>query len=191
MTQAALGQLVRRIEKNQYEGDLPPVAQWQPAQQIDLPLSIDRQGQWCFAQEPIQRTRLARLLSTLLRREPDGRYAIITPQEKVYVEVDDVPFIICLAEREVVNNKTRIWLTTQFSDRFYLGAENPITFKTLEQAAPVPYVRVRGQLFGRILPAVFYQLVEWGEGVTCAASGKTDWRVSSDGQFFSLGQFEA
>ncbi len=55
------------------------------------------------------RPALVRLLSTLLRREADGHYYLVTPAEKQRIRVVDRPFLIVDAERDGDGDW---WLTT-------------------------------------------------------------------------------
>ena len=42
---------------------------------------------------PIGRPAMVRLFSTILRREPDGGFVLVTPVEKLDIEVEDAPFV--------------------------------------------------------------------------------------------------
>ncbi len=36
---------------------------------------------------------MVRLFSSILRREPDGRFVLVTPVEKLDIDVEDAPFV--------------------------------------------------------------------------------------------------
>ena len=72
---------------------LPPVAQWHPAHCGDSAMRIARDGTWYHEGSPIGRPEMVRLFSTILRREPDGGFVLVTPAEKLDIEVEDAPFV--------------------------------------------------------------------------------------------------
>ena len=82
------------------DGDLPPVHQWNPEFCGDMDLRIDRNGTWFYCNSPIGRHRLVKLLSTVIRRDNDGDYYLVTPVEKLRIRVDDVPFLAVELESE-------------------------------------------------------------------------------------------
>ena len=71
---------------------LPPVHLWNPPDCGDLDMRIARDGTWFYLGTPIGRPELVRLFSTILRKDGD-RYVLVTPVEKVGIQVDDAPFV--------------------------------------------------------------------------------------------------
>lgn len=59
---------------------------------------IDQQGRWFYLQEALP-DKFCRLFSTILHRI-DGRYYLITPVEKLLVDVENHPLLIVDYERE-------------------------------------------------------------------------------------------
>ena len=70
-----------------------PTEDWNPPFSGDLDIRIAADGAWSYLGSPIGREGLVRLFSTILRREGDGKYYLVTPVEKVGIRVDDVPFV--------------------------------------------------------------------------------------------------
>src|SRR5262245_32713738 len=68
---------------------LPPVEKWTPPFCGDIDMRIAVDGTWFYMGTPIGRPALVRLFSTVLRREPDGSYVLVTPVEKVGIKVED------------------------------------------------------------------------------------------------------
>ena len=56
-------------------------------------MHIDRGGVWHYLSSPIGRKELVRLFSTVLRRDDDGDYWLITPAEVGRITVEDAPFL--------------------------------------------------------------------------------------------------
>src|SRR3546814_19782187 len=55
-------------------------------------MRIAADGTWYHEGSPIGRAAMVRLFSTILRREPDGRHVLVTPAEKLDIDVEDAPF---------------------------------------------------------------------------------------------------
>ena len=60
---------------------LPPVDKWNPERCGDSEMRIARDGTWYHQGSPITRPAMARLFSTVLRREPDGSHVLVTPSK--------------------------------------------------------------------------------------------------------------
>ncbi|GLR64276.1 DUF1285 domain-containing protein [Marinospirillum insulare] len=187
-TSSVLLQLASKISLNPHEKGLPPIHEWQPEQVVDIDLSIDHQGQWFHQGQPFIRTELVRLFSTLLRLEEDAHYYLITPVEKVLVKVAEVPFLIVAAQQTIQKGQPTLILETNLSDSFQLNADHPLRVVTQASGEPRPYVRVRDQLEARILPQVFYQLVDLAE--TRQENQKTCLYLTSASAEFQLGCFD-
>src|SRR5687767_11825889 len=84
----SLGEIARLAA----EKKLPPVASWNPSHCGDSAMRIARDGTWYHEGSPIGRQAMVRLFSTILRREPDGGFVLVTPVEKLGIEVEDAPF---------------------------------------------------------------------------------------------------
>ena len=74
------------------ERRLPPVDKWDPRHCGDSRMRIARDGTWFHDGEPIRRPAMVRLFSTILRRESDGRHVLVTPVEKLEIEVETTAF---------------------------------------------------------------------------------------------------
>ncbi len=71
----------------------PPVHLWNPQNSSDNHMRIDREGRWFHRGDPIKRPAMVALFSSILRREEDGQYALVTPYEKQFITVEDAPFM--------------------------------------------------------------------------------------------------
>lgn len=69
----------------------PPVERWNPPLSGDIDLRIARDGTWYHEGTAFQRESLARLFASILRRDEDGQYYLVTPVEKWRIQVDDAP----------------------------------------------------------------------------------------------------
>jgi len=159
---------------------LPPVHLWHPEHCGDIDILIRADGVWMHEGSPIGRVELVRLFSTVLRKDPDG-YHLVTPAEKLKIEVEDLPFRAVAMQ----SNKGLLTFTTDVGDVVEAGADHPIIVETdAATGEPAPRVHVRGDLWARIARPVFYELVDLAE----AAEGRL-W-VRSGGEAFVLGELE-
>ena len=71
----------------------PPVERWNPAYCGEIDMRIAADGTWHYMGTPINRPALVKLFSTVLRKDPE-RYVLVTPVERVGIEVEDVPFLV-------------------------------------------------------------------------------------------------
>jgi hypothetical protein len=58
----------------------------------DIDMRIGHDGTWFYHGSPIGRKPLVKLFASVLRREDDGDYWLVTPVEKARIRVDDAPF---------------------------------------------------------------------------------------------------
>lgn len=140
---------------------LPPVHAWNPPHCGPIDMRIAADGTWHYMGTPIVRPAMVRLFSTILRREPDGEYVLVTPVERVGITVDDAPFIAVALRVE--DGGRRLVFTTNVGDETEAGPEHAIRVATDPVTGqPAPYVHVRAGLEARLSRAVFYELVDLG-----------------------------
>jgi hypothetical protein len=158
---------------------LPPVHLWNPPHCGDIGLKITRDGTWHYQGSPITRAPLVRLFSTILRRDPEG-HVLVTPVEKVLVEVEDAPFLAVSMRFE----DETLTFTTNVGDEVAVDADHPLRFEKGPADGVKPYVRVRGDLWALVTRALAFDLAEIAQ--TRIANGRLQTGVSSQGQFFVM-----
>ena len=101
-------------------------------------------------------------ISTILRRD-DDRYVLVTPVEKVGIQVEDVPFIAVDFNARGSGEDQVLTFETNVGDSAEAGADNPIRVeRDAETGEPSPYVLVRDRLEARIDRKSFYRLIDLG-----------------------------
>ena len=160
---------------------LPPVDQWHPAHCGDSDMRIARDGTWFHGDTPIGRPALVKLFSTILRREPDGGFVLVTPGEKLDIVVDDAPFVAVELTSEGLGGERRIGFRLNTDEHVIAGPEHCVRFDVAADGTPRPYVGVRRGLDALIARAVYYELVELALAEANAPPG-----LWSDGAFFAL-----
>lgn len=168
---------------------LPPVDSRNPPLLGDMDLHITRDGVWHHEGTPIQREALVQLFASILRRDEDGHYYLVTPVEKWRIQVDDAPFLAIRVDATGVGIEQCLTLTTNVGDVITAGPDHPliVEYRTVG-GEPAPYIHVRGRLRALLSRAVFLELVERGEE-RLTADG-LDYGVWSQGQFFILGRLD-
>lgn len=155
----ALAGLIAAAQAARPERGLPPVHLWNPAHCGRIDIRIRKDGVWMHEGSPIGRPALVRLFSTVLRKDPDG-FHLVTPVEKLAIEVEDAPFLAVRVDRE----GEALRFTTNVGDMVVAGADDPIRVETDPASGePAPYVHVRRGLEARLTRPVFYELVEMAE----------------------------
>jgi uncharacterized protein len=153
-----------------------------------LGLRIAQDGTWHYYDSPIERKELVKLFASVLRREADGSYWLVTSAERGRIEVDDVPFVAVELLAEGTGMRQKLRLRTNLDQWLTLGAEHRLQVRRrtgqAADAGPVPYVEVRAGLEARIARPVYYELVELGEERW--ADGRRRFGIWSEGRFFAL-----
>jgi hypothetical protein len=150
-------------EKGAKKRGLPPVHLWNPPFCGDLPMIIKRDGTWWYHGSPIGRKPMVRLFSTVLRKDDDDRFYLVTPVEKCGIEVEDAPFLAVEVIVQGVGQEQTLTFRTNVDDEVLAGPDAPIRVEIHpETEEPAPYVLVRAKLEAKITRSVFYELVELG-----------------------------
>jgi hypothetical protein len=153
----------------------------------DLDMRIDREGVWHYRGSPIGRKPLVRLFSTVLRREGDGTYWLVTPAERGRIVVEDAPFMAVALDASGAGRAQSLRFRTNVDDEVVAGKGHPIrVVHDPVTGEPRPYVLVRDRLEARIARPVYYELVALG-ACECLA-GRSHYGVWSGGVFFPLGR---
>lgn len=160
LSQASLADIARAVAEKR----LPPVDQWNPAHCGDSEMRIAPDGTWFHQGTPIGRLPLVKLFSTILRREADGQFVLVTPVEKLTIEVEDAPFLAVEATSEGEGEARTLAFRLLTDDIVVAGPGNPLRLDTAADGTPRPYLHVRGPrdrpLEALVNRAVFYQLAD-------------------------------
>lgn len=166
------------------------LAQWQPALSGDIDIRIDRDGDWYHEGTRIERHALVQVFASILRREADGHYYLVTPVEKWRIRVEDAALLVVDVDRVWRDEKDVLECELNTGVRVVVDAVHSLSVKniSIEHAAaddePRPYLQLDHGLNARLLRSVYYRLVAWGE-----ADGK-EWVIHSAGQRFVLGRID-
>jgi hypothetical protein len=172
----SLADIARLAEANK----LPPVERWNPSHCGDSAMRIARDGTWFHEGSPIGRPLMVRLFSTILRREPDGGFVLVTPVEKLSIEVEDAPFVAVELKSESEGRERSLAFRLNTGEVVIAGPDHPLRFEPREDG-PHPYLEVRRGLDALIARTVYYELAE-----LALAEGAEPAGLWSGGAFFAF-----
>ncbi|MDO6414812.1 DUF1285 domain-containing protein [Sphingomonas sp. BIUV-7] len=159
---------------------LPPVDQWHPAHCGDSAMRIARDGAWYHEGAPIRRPAMVRLFSTILRREADGSFVLVTPVEKLAIAVEDAPFVAVEVKSEGEGRDRRLAFRLNTDEIVVADAEHTLRTAQAEDG-PHPYLHVRRGLEALLARSVYYELAE-----LAIAEGGEPLGLWSEGAFQAL-----
>jgi hypothetical protein len=137
-----------------------PVERWNPPYCGEIDMRIAADGTWYYRGSPVGREALVRLFASILRREADGRYVLVTPVERVGIEVEDAPFIAVEVAADGEGREQRLAFRTNVGDVVSAGLKHPLRFDTEPETGGFkPYIRVRGGLDALATRPLAQQLV--------------------------------
>lgn len=153
-------------------------------------LRIARDGTWYYHGSPIGRKAIAKLFATVLRREDDGSYWLVTPAERGRIDVDDAPFVATELEVRQEMGRQQLIFTTNLDRVVTADAEHrlrvePWPDRGASGEGGTPYLHLGAGLDARLSRPVYYQLAEIAE-VRETERGPA-YGVWSEGIFFPLG----
>jgi hypothetical protein len=144
----------------------------------DIGLAIARDGTWSYQGSPIRRKPLVKLFASVLRREADGLYFLVTPVERVPIAVEEAPFLAVELVAEGRGPKQRLKFRTNLDDIVIAGPGRPLRFRYDRDGRFAPFVFVRDGLEAKLARPVYYELATLAE----EAEGRLG--VWSGGVFF-------
>ena len=159
---------------------LPPVDRWNPERCGHSGMRIGRDGTWYHEGAPIRRPAMVRLFSTVLRREADGRHVLVTPMEKLEIDVDSTAFRAIQMTCHGHGRGQRIAFALDSGDAVMLGPDHPLRIVATEHG-PSPRLLVRHGLEAELTRSIYYELAELALEDTKPTPG-----VWSNDMFFPL-----
>jgi hypothetical protein len=132
---------------------LPPVESWEPANTGDSEMRIASDGKWFHQGGEVKRPAMIRAFSSLLRRDADGQHWLVTPQQKLSIIVDDVPFIAVELQSEGEGQNRTLAFRLNSDDLVFADADHAI-----EMRNGLLYLYVREGLWAKLARPVYYEL---------------------------------
>ena len=167
------------------DNPLPPVEQWNPEFCGDLDLLIKADGTWLYQGTPFTRQRMRLLFSRVLKKEGED-YFLVTPVEKVGVQVEWMPFLIVDFDViETEDNKTYFRFIDNCENMIDLKDKNQLKFSQFQQQ-PLPILKVRRNLFANFSRNCYYRLLD--QAKTVEDHSQIELQICSNNQTFVIGR---
>ncbi len=181
MTDTQLESLSAQVEGK--DSSNPQLHLWNPELSGDMDIRIDRDGRWFHEGGEIKRQPLVNLFASILRREDDGEYYLLTPVEKWRIRVECMPLMAVEAEFEYEGSVADqlIHIRTNTDKLLTIGEEHPLEVQVMKSGERVPTVRVKYGLSALLSRSVYYQLAE-----RCVEGEGDGYGLYSEGRYFSL-----
>ncbi|MFY7745533.1 MAG: DUF1285 domain-containing protein [Erythrobacter sp.] len=157
---------------------LPPVEGWAPQKVGDSFMRIAADGTWYHEGGPIRREAMVRAFAGLLTRDGAGQHWLVTPFEKLSIEVDDAAFIAVDCAR--ADDALAFRLNTD--DLVIAGPDHPLRAAG-DAENPALYLHVRRGCEARLNRSTWAQIAEIALAEGAEAKG---WRIASQGTEFAL-----
>jgi hypothetical protein len=164
---------------------LPPVESWNPPYCGEIDIHIKMNGDWFHEGSVFKRLPLVKMFASVLIKEVNkevDEYFLVTPVEKVKIQVDDAPFVLTqwhwTDEKETVMR-----VRTNLEDEFILDELHPLIVNEKGDL----YVTVRRNLLAKVHRNVYYQWADIAQDQQ--TKNGTELVFSSAGCQFVLGAY--
>jgi len=159
-----------------------PVDKWNPDYCGEMDMVIRADGSWWHEGTRITREPMVKLFASILRKDADGETYLVTPVEKIKIEVERAHFIAIRVDVEGEDKNQRVFFTTNLGEVVEAGPDRPIRVEIdAKTQEPTPFVTVRGRLEALLTRSVFYELVEHG------VMTDNEMGIYAAGSYFPLG----
>jgi uncharacterized protein len=156
----------------------PPVHLWDPPLTQHSEMRILRDGRWLHQGAEIKREAMVRTFASILRREADDSFVLVTPVEKQTIIVEDAPFVAVEVKAEGTGEQQALAFRLNTGALVIAGPDHPLrTAGTMD--APAHYLMVRDGLEARLSRPVYYALADLALDTDADTPG-----LWSKGQFF-------
>ncbi|MEN8677393.1 MAG: DUF1285 domain-containing protein, partial [Alteriqipengyuania sp.] len=140
---------------------------------------IAADGTWFHDGSPITREAMVRAFSGLLIRDESGAHFLVSPFEKLSIEVEDAAFVATDMVVRDEDGRTTLAFRLNTDELVIAGPDHPIAARG-DAETPALYLGVRRGLEARLNRSTYQQLAEH------ALATGDDWTVSSAGESFRL-----
>ncbi len=169
-----LAQIAELVEQRQ----LPPVESWAPQHIGESHMVIAADGTWFHEGGVIRREAMVRAFASLLTRDDAGHHWLVTPVEKLAIEVEDAAFIAT----DCVRAGDALAFRLNTDELVIAGPEHPLRAAGSAEI-PALYLHVRRGCEARLNRSTWAQLAEIALAEGAESNG---WRVTSRGMEFAL-----
>lgn len=139
---------------------LPPVGSWTPAREGASHMRIAADGTWFHEGGRITRPAMVRAFSGLLTRDEGGQHWLMTPYERLAIDVEDAAFIATdLEVRHDEGGRPVIAFRLNTDDVVLAGPDHPLIVRGTADV-PAYYLAVRHGTEARLNRSTYGQLID-------------------------------
>ncbi|TQV89241.1 DUF1285 domain-containing protein [Aliikangiella coralliicola] len=168
------------------DSPIPPVEKWDPEYCGELELIIKSDGSWLYGGTPLTRRKIQLLFSRVIKKEGDD-YFLVTPVEKLSIQVEWLPFVIVDFEVIDENNKKIFRFFDNCDNQVDLMASGQLKLSLFKEQW-LPSILIRRNLYAGISRQCYYRLI--AEADIDETNDTSHVQLTSNGIVFSLGEFE-
>lgn len=136
----------------------PPIERWHPPLSGDIDIRIDRRGEWYHEGVRIVRKPLVKLFASILRREQDGEYYLITPVEKWRIRVEEAP-LVAVDMDVVAESEQKLIFRLNTDELITLDNAHRLVIQG-DKGNPLPALLLDRGLTAKLTTSVYYRLME-------------------------------
>jgi len=144
--------------KGRRDYESPPLHLWNPPLSGDIAIRIESDGSWYHEGVKIERQSLVRLFASIMRREEDGEYYLVTPGEKWRIEVALHPLMVTDFDRVSARGQPVLVATLNTRKQIQVGEEFPLYLDPV--AGNVAVLSLPHGLTALCTRSAWYRLVE-------------------------------
>ncbi len=145
---------------------LPALDTWTPPHTGPSHMRIAADGTWFHEGGKITRPAMVRAFSSLLTRDAAGQHWLVTPSEKLSIDVDDAAFIATDMEvRTEANGRPVIAFRLNTDDVILAGPDHPLRAAGTSDV-PAFYLSVRHGTEARLNRSTYGQLIDHALGLS-------------------------
>lgn len=152
----------------------------------DLDIRVSSDGTWYHEGGPIGRKSMVKLFASVLRRETDGDYWLVTPIERARIQVDDAPFVAVELTVSGKGMEQCLTFKTNIDEEIMADKQHSLEFMHRPSGELAPYINLERGLTALVSRTVYYDLVTLA--VEKIKQDEKELGVWSSGCFFSFGE---
>jgi len=140
---------------------LPAVETWAPVHTGESYMRIAADGSWFHEGGRITRPAMVRAFSALLTRDSTGQHWLVTPAEKLSIDVEDAAFLATDMEvRQDAEGRPVIAFRLNTDDLVIAGPDHPLRAAGTPET-PAYYLAVRHGTEARLNRSTYGQLIDY------------------------------
>ncbi|WP_196139890.1 DUF1285 domain-containing protein [Aliikangiella sp. G2MR2-5] len=140
------------------DSPMPPVEKWNPDYCGEMGLTIKADGQWIYQGTPFTHAKMKQLFSRVIKREGE-KYYLVTPVEKLGIEVEWQPFTIVDFDWCEGHKGLQLECLDNCKNKIQIASPERLILSSF-LGQQLPAVLVRRNLYAGFNRSCYYRLLE-------------------------------